>query len=64
MKIKYLITRNTKFKERFDKSMDSDLVERFEELGINGEKPEFHAAIGSMNLNCVEVIHQKRKLLI
>ncbi|WP_316802142.1 DegT/DnrJ/EryC1/StrS family aminotransferase [Pedobacter nototheniae] len=35
----------------------------FCELGLNGKNSEFHAAMGLANLNYVENIHQKRKLL-
>lgn len=35
----------------------------FAELGINGKNSEFHAAMGLTNLNYIDDIHQKRKLL-
>lgn len=35
----------------------------FSELGINGKNSEFHAAMGLVNLNYIEKIHQKRKAL-
>lgn len=40
-----------------------DGPEAFAELGINGKNSEFHAAMGLVNLNHIEVIHHKRKLL-
>ena len=35
----------------------------FAELGINGKNSEFHAAMGLANLNHINVIHHKRKIL-
>lgn len=35
----------------------------FAELGINGKNSEFHAAMGLVNLNHIDTIHQKRKAL-
>ena len=35
----------------------------FAELGINGKNSEFHAAMGLVNLDYIEQIHQKRKAL-
>lgn len=40
-----------------------DGPEAFAELGINGKNSEFHAAMGLVNLNHIESIHNKRKLL-
>ena len=40
-----------------------DGPERFQELGINGKNSEFHAAMGLVNLNYIENIHEKRKQL-
>lgn len=37
--------------------------DRFSELGINGKNSEFHAAMGLVNINHIERIHQKRKAL-
>lgn len=37
--------------------------DQFTELGINGKNSEFHAAMGLVNLNYIEKIHQKRKAL-
>ncbi len=37
--------------------------EAFAELGINGKNSEFHAAMGLVNLNYIEAIYGKRKLL-
>ena len=37
--------------------------DRFSELGINGKNSEFHAAMGLVNLNYIEKIHQKREAL-
>lgn len=37
--------------------------EAFAELGINGKNSEFHAAMGLANLEHIEAIHNKRKLL-
>jgi dTDP-4-amino-4,6-dideoxygalactose transaminase len=38
-------------------------VESFSELGINGKNSEFHAAMGLVNYNYIEVVHEKRKLI-
>lgn len=37
--------------------------EAFAELGINGKNSELHAAMGLVNLNYIEAIHNKRKEL-
>ena len=37
--------------------------QQFKELGINGKNSEFHAAMGLVNLNHMEAIHEKRKQL-
>lgn len=37
--------------------------EAFAELGINGKNSEFHAAMGLVNLDYIEAIHEKRELL-
>ncbi|WP_196888890.1 DegT/DnrJ/EryC1/StrS family aminotransferase [Aureivirga sp. CE67] len=37
--------------------------ENFQGLGINGKNSEFHAAMGLANLNYIQDIHEKRKLL-
>lgn len=37
--------------------------ETFDSLGINGKNSEFHAAMGLLNLNYMEVIFEKRKQL-
>src|SRR5690606_26219909 len=35
----------------------------FAELGINGKNSEFHAAMGLVNLDYINAIHEKRKFL-
>ncbi len=35
----------------------------FTELGINGKNSEFHAAMGLVNLDYIEMIHQKREVV-
>jgi dTDP-4-amino-4,6-dideoxygalactose transaminase len=35
----------------------------FAELGINGKNSEFHAAMGLVNLNHINKIHEKRKAI-
>ncbi|HVW99043.1 MAG TPA: DegT/DnrJ/EryC1/StrS family aminotransferase, partial [Candidatus Babeliaceae bacterium] len=40
-----------------------DGPEAFAELGINGKNSEFHAAMGLINLNYIDHIHQTRKLI-
>lgn len=37
--------------------------DKFAELGINGKNSEFHAAMGLVNINHIERIHEKRKAL-
>jgi dTDP-4-amino-4,6-dideoxygalactose transaminase len=37
--------------------------ENFIELGINGKNSEFHAAMGLVNLDYIEKIHQSRKVI-
>ncbi|MCX2432358.1 DegT/DnrJ/EryC1/StrS family aminotransferase [Pedobacter sp. GR22-10] len=37
--------------------------EAFSGLGINGKNSEFHAAMGLANLNHIDAIHEKRRLL-
>lgn len=37
--------------------------DEFSELGINGKNSELHAAMGIVNLNYIQTIHDKRKLL-
>lgn len=37
--------------------------ENFDALGINGKNSEFHAAMGLVNLNYIESIHEKRQAL-
>jgi dTDP-4-amino-4,6-dideoxygalactose transaminase len=37
--------------------------EAFAELGINGKNSEFHAAMGLVNLEYIEVINQRRKVI-
>ena len=37
--------------------------ESFAELGINGKNSEFHAAMGLANLEYIQSIHEKRKML-
>lgn len=37
--------------------------ESFSELGINGKNSEFHAAMGLVNYNYIDAIHQQRKLI-
>lgn len=36
----------------------------FSELGINGKNSEFHAAMGLVNLNYINIIHNKREQLV
>lgn len=38
-------------------------TESFAELGINGKNSEFHAAMGLVNLELIQSIHEQRKLL-
>jgi dTDP-4-amino-4,6-dideoxygalactose transaminase len=38
-------------------------TETFAELGINGKNSEYHAAMGLANINHIQSIHEKRKIL-
>lgn len=38
--------------------------EAFAELGINGKNSEFHAAMGLVNLNYIDKIHENRKKIV
>ncbi len=38
-------------------------LEAFDTLGINGKNSEFHAAMGLVNLNYIDAIHERRKEL-
>jgi dTDP-4-amino-4,6-dideoxygalactose transaminase len=38
-------------------------LDSFAELGINGKNSEFHAAMGLVNLNYIQKIHEQRKAL-
>lgn len=47
----------------FIRNFGFDGPEAFAELGINGKNSEFHAAMGLVNLNHIEAIQNKRKLI-
>lgn len=50
-------------KLRYIRNFGISGFDSFSELGINGKNSEFHAAMGLVNLNYIEKIHQKRKAL-
>ncbi|MEJ6981366.1 DegT/DnrJ/EryC1/StrS family aminotransferase [Pedobacter sp. P351] len=50
-------------KMAFIRNFGHDGPEEFAELGINGKNSEFHAAMGLCNLNHIDEILEKRKLL-
>ena len=61
----FIVTKDIKLNTKLDfiRNFGFDGPEAFAELGINGKNSEFHAAMGLTNINYIEVIHQKRKLL-
>lgn len=50
-------------KLRYIRNFGISGFDKFAELGINGKNSEFHAAMGLVNLNHIERIHEKRKAL-
>ena len=60
-----MITRDSKLLKEMAhiRNFGHDGPEKFYNLGINGKNSEFHAAMGLANLNYIQAIHDKRKLL-
>lgn len=50
-------------KLRYMRNFGISGLDSFAELGINGKNSEFHAAMGLVNLEYIDIIHKKRKLL-
>jgi len=50
-------------KLKYSRNFGFSGTESFAELGINGKNSEFHAAMGLVNLDYIQPIHEKRKLL-
>ncbi|HET8886997.1 MAG TPA: DegT/DnrJ/EryC1/StrS family aminotransferase [Salinimicrobium sp.] len=60
-----LMTKNSDLLKKlaYIRNFGFDGPEAFAELGINGKNSEFHAAMGLVNLNYIQQIHEKRKAL-
>lgn len=60
-----IITKDSKLLKELAhmRNFGHDGPEKFYGLGINGKNSEFHAAMGIANLNYIQDIHEKRKLL-
>lgn len=60
-----VITKNAELLKKlaYTRNFGFNGPEVFAELGINGKNSEFHAAMGLVNLNWIEKIHDKRRLL-
>lgn len=58
-----MITNDSLFLKKlaYMRNFGFDGPEAFAELGINGKNSEFHAAMGLVNLNYIEEIHDNRK---
>lgn len=50
-------------KLRYIRNFGISGFETFAELGLNGKNSEFHAAMGLVNLDYLDLIHEKRKTL-
>lgn len=61
----FVVTNNKTLlkKMAYMRNFGHDGPEAFQGLGINGKNSEFHAAMGLANLEYIEAIHEKRKLL-
>ena len=61
----FIVTNNKVLNDKMEKMRNFGFngPEEFSELGINGKNSEFHAAMGLVNFNYIEAIHDKRKLL-
>lgn len=61
----FIVTNNKVLNAKMEKMRNFGFngPEEFSELGINGKNSEFHAAMGLVNFNYIQAIHDKRKLL-
>ena len=61
----FIVTNNKVLNDKMEKMRNFGFngPEEFSELGINGKNSEFHAAMGLVNFNYIQAIHDKRKLL-
>lgn len=60
-----LITKNSDLLKKMASIRNFGIAsyDTFDELGINGKNSEFHAAMGLINLEYIQDIHQQRKLI-
>lgn len=58
-----IITKDAKLLKKlaFMRNFGFDGPAAFAELGLNGKNSEFHAAMGLVNLDCIQEIHNNRK---
>lgn len=58
-----IITKDAKLLKKlaFMRNFGFDGPDAFAELGLNGKNSEFHAAMGLVNLDCIQEIHDNRK---
>ena len=61
----FVVTNNKALlkKMAYMRNFGHDGPEAFQGLGINGKNSELHAAMGLANIQYIEVIHEKRKIL-
>ncbi|MGY5351725.1 DegT/DnrJ/EryC1/StrS family aminotransferase [Wenyingzhuangia sp. IMCC45533] len=61
----FIVTNNNELNHKMFKARNFGFngPENFSTLGVNGKNSEFHAAMGLVNYNYIESIHQKRKEL-
>ncbi len=61
-----IITKNAGLLKKlaYIRNFGFDGPESFAELGINGKNSEFHAAMGLVNLQFINRIHEKRRLIV
>lgn len=62
----FIVTKNDELHQKLKYIMNFGIsgFSTFAELGINGKNSEFHAAMGLVNLNYIEKIHDKRHKLV
>lgn len=62
----FIVTKDDKLHQKLKYIMNFGIsgYSTFAELGVNGKNSEFHAAMGLVNLNYIEAIHNKRCKLV
>src|SRR5699024_8244817 len=62
----FIVTKDTALHQKLKYIMNFGISghSTFAELGVNGKNSEFHAAMGLVNLNYIEAIHNKRSKLV